>query len=564
MPAIILFTILIEAGILWGIIRVTARNEADSSFGKAVIVAMVVVVVNLVATFSLKQRLPPPFVWIATLPVLAIIAVMLVNLCWVPLHKAIFTATLLLFIHTFAEWAIIVVQPPPRVQTRTTHSPQHTPMPSESVPVERQPAQPRTVVPYVRWLQQTRGWLLSRAVWHRPLRFVDRLARTSSSAVRIDSLDVRQTIAMSGRTPVKSFRMQLRGVVTGSDPSGRIKEFAEALRTGREDSGFFRRTEISELRAQTDGQSVAFLVSCDGPELPMYDHFKQSVLMDEREARKEIQSFSQTCLLDSHRVNRLTMASGFVAAAVQGTELALEAVQEIGLVQVPAPPEAQSILDIYAVRVEAAGSFGDALSMLEACESTAPKPSVSGIRMDAIRGKKDSYKLTADIAWPVWSSPELHREIAIFANLRPGTAPPHPARQETRVGFVTQPPPEAASKPMPAPARSTLDLWATDGDLSLRTDEQNALLVLAIHSRGSGTIPPVTIHYYIGTSGGTSTPIGSSTYKGLRAGDTGYAGIQWTRGPGIFQVSAEIDLENGILETNEHNNRATATITVAR
>ena len=112
-----------------------------------------------------------------------------------------------------------------------------------------------------------------------------------------------------------------------------------------------------------------------------------------------------------------------------------------------------------------------------------------------------------------------------------------------------------------AHAPKDIDVWIKPEDIHLVDGDYCRFISAAVHSSGRGTIPNVTVRFYLGDPDKGGKKIGEGGLS-LEAGKTAAEMTPWDAAPGKYDIYAVVDPDNRIAETDETNNRAHATITI--
>jgi hypothetical protein len=123
-------------------------------------------------------------------------------------------------------------------------------------------------------------------------------------------------------------------------------------------------------------------------------------------------------------------AREYVETAARDVGVELEAVREIGLMQLPQDPAIKDprALQTYNLRVSMQAGLPDLIALLTAIETRNPYLSVSGISIDARPTDPARHQIAFELQWPVWTDPltaqDLERRLNEAEAVDPAAKPP--------------------------------------------------------------------------------------------------------------------------------------------
>jgi hypothetical protein len=125
-------------------------------------------------------------------------------------------------------------------------------------------------------------------------------------------------------------------------------------------------------------------------------------------------------------------AREYVEAAARRVGVELEAVREIGLIQLPQDPAIKEprSLKTYNLRISVQTGLQHLIALLGAIENGNPYLCVSGVSIDTQPANPARHQISFELQWPVWTDPlmaqDLERRLREAEATEPVARPPQP------------------------------------------------------------------------------------------------------------------------------------------
>jgi len=376
--------IVFAAAILCGALRWLARDEADYSVQKCVMVVAPVIMLPLILVGLFMHHMPPVAALVLALAGSLALAVYLVKrFCWVPLTKAIAAVTILAVGHALVGVGLATLN-------RQVHKPVRRVAPAESPAAHEAAAAPAAapVSEAERLLTEVRQRMLERTALSGPL-----LAVRDAVAAAPGITAVAWRFLGEHRAPTLAVELGL-----GADGERAVDELVRAL------------TESETFRTAGWEAMVTRFIPARGARTDQYAFMAavQCRPVPQPASGEAYHGGFRSADVDAARALVLPAAAGGygpevsrrLAGAARDARVAVSNTADAGIRRQPSS-EAPS-LAAYRLLVGVSGSLDDVLRLVNTLETSEPLLQVRQLQSRS----KTQGGFSIDIEWPIWLDPD--------------------------------------------------------------------------------------------------------------------------------------------------------------